>query len=291
MNNYSKQLRQLFASKDIIVAPGVYDGMSALVVKQAGFPIIYVSGGAIARSYGYPDIGLVTITEFANTLANIVEVTQMPVIADADTGFGNAINVSRTVKIYEQLGIAGLHIEDQTFPKRCGHLNDKTIISLDEMCHKIRVAKNAARNPDFVIIARTDAIAISGLDEAIKRANQYVESGADMIFVEAPETIDQMKIIAREVKGLKLINMFIGGKTPLVPVEDLQKMGYKLVIVPSDLQRSAIKAMQDVAAEIYKVGNSKKLAGQMVSFNQREAIVDTKSYLINYTDNSEFDEG
>lgn len=280
MKNKTTVLREmLIHGKEIVTAPGVYDGLSALLAKQAGFSALYASGGAIARSTGYPDIGLMTMTEVSAVLRHLVHVTDLPIIADADTGFGNAINVARTVREFEETGIAGFHLEDQTFPKRCGHLNDKTIVSMEEMCHKIRVARQSLRDPDFVIIARTDAIAIEGFDAAIVRAKAYLKAGADMIFVEAPETEAQIEEIARQIPEPKLINMFVGGKTPLVATEKLQSLGYRLIIIPSDLQRASIKAMQKTLTEIKKVGHSAALVSEMVSFNEREQIVDTKRYL------------
>lgn len=277
--NYAHQLRQLMQQGKIIIAPGVFDGLSALLAKQAGFPVLYGSGGAIARSAGYPDIGLLTMTEVCSILGHIISVTGLPVIADADTGFGNSINVRRTIQEYERIGVAGLHIEDQTFPKRCGHLNDKSLIPMEEMCQKVSVARASLTNPDVVIIARTDAIAVEGFEQAIKRACAYKEAGADMIFVEAPETIEHIEAIAKQVPGPKLINMFHGGKTPVIPASQLQALGYQVVIIPSDLQRAAIKAMQTTLAAIHRDGNSSTIAEQLTSFKEREVIVDTKRYL------------
>jgi 2-methylisocitrate lyase-like PEP mutase family enzyme len=272
-------LRQILSSGKIMIAPGVFDGLSALLAKQAGFPVLYASGGAIARSFGYPDIGLLTMTEVSAVLSHMVNVTQLPVIADADTGFGNAINTWRTVTEFERIGVAGLHLEDQTFPKRCGHLKDKSVIPAEEMCQKIRVARQYLTDPDFVLIARTDAIAVEGIDKAIARANAYVAAGADVIFVEAPETIEQIELIAAQIKQPKLINMFSGGKTPELPVQRLEELGYSIVIIPSDLQRAGIKAMQNVLTAIKTDGNSKKISEQMVTFKDRELIVNTGKYL------------
>jgi 2-methylisocitrate lyase-like PEP mutase family enzyme len=272
-------LRQMLNSTTLTVAPGVFDGLSALLAKQAGFKLLYGSGGAIARSKGYPDIGLLTMTEVCATLADIVNLTQLPVIADADTGFGNAINVQRTVQAFENVGVAGLHLEDQTFPKRCGHLDDKSLVSTEEMCQKIAVAKATVRDPDFVIIARTDAIASEGFDAAITRAREYLAAGADMIFVEAPETREQIQAIAEQIPQPKLINMFYGGKTPLVSSAQLQAWGYRIAIVPSDVQRASIKAMQVILAELFQHGNSQNIADKLTTFKEREIIVDTARYL------------
>lgn len=274
----TQQLRQFIQHQKTIIAPGVFDGLSALLAKQAGFSVLYASGGAIARAAGYPDIGLLTMTEVASAVANIVNVTRLPIIADADTGFGNAINTWRTVQEFERLGVAGLHLEDQTFPKRCGHLNDKALIPASEMCQKIKVAKQSLKDPDFVLIARTDAIAVEGFDAAIDRAHSYIEAGADVIFVEAPETREQIEKIAEQIKTPKLINMFYGGKTPLIPFDELERLGYQIVIIPSDLQRAAIRSMQKTLTAIKENGNSAAMADQLVSFKDREIIVDTQKY-------------
>lgn len=278
MQNVQK-MRQLLNNNKTLIAPGVYDGLSGLLAKQAGFPLVYASGGAIARSAGYPDLGLLTLTEVVAQVSHIVSVTQIPVIADADTGFGNAINVARTVREFENCGVAGIHIEDQTFPKRCGHLNDKTLISKDEMCHKIRVAVGAKQNPDFLLIARTDAIGAENIDSAIDRALAYQKAGADMIFVEAPTSLEHIKMIAEKIKGYKLINMFHGGKTPVVPITTLESLGFNLIIIPSDLQRAAIKAMQKTLNTIHEKGNSMEIDETLTHFDEREKILNTKHYL------------
>jgi 2-methylisocitrate lyase-like PEP mutase family enzyme len=272
-------LKGLLNKGELIIAPGVFDGLSARLVAQAGFRAIYASGGAIARSSGYPDLGLLSVDEVATRLATIVDVTDIPVIADADTGFGNALNVHRTVKTFERLGIAALHLEDQVFPKRCGHLDNKELVSCDEMVQKIKVAKDALEDPDFTLIARTDAIAVEGFEPAIERAQQYVAAGADVIFVEAPQTIEQIEAIANAISQPKLINMFYGGKTPLVPAKQLAEWGYQIVIIPSDLQRACIRAIQDTLAVIKKDGDSKAVANQIATFKEREEIIDTASYL------------
>jgi 2-methylisocitrate lyase-like PEP mutase family enzyme len=273
------QLRRLLDAKQILIAPGVADGLSARLVKRAGFKLIYASGGAIARGAGYPDLGLLSSTEVCASLAHIVDATDLPVVADADTGFGNALNVQRTVRMFERVGVAALHLEDQQFPKRCGHLDDKRLVSLAEMAHKIRVARDSLRDADLVLIARTDAIAVEGFASAIERAQAYLAAGADVVFVEAPETLEQITAIAQQIPQPKLINMFYGGKTPLVPAAKLQELGYSMVIIPSDLQRAAIRAMENTLALIYKNGDSSALAEQLVSFKEREIIIGTDEYL------------
>lgn len=273
------KLRQLIGDGGIHIAPGVFDGMTARLVERAGFDLIYASGGAIARSCGFPDIGLLTLTEVQQRLEQIAEVTTLPVIADADTGFGNALNARRTVRMFERIGMAALHIEDQTFPKRCGHLDDKTLVSKSEMVHKIRVLKEAQTDPDFVVIARTDAIASEGFEAAMERSQAYLAAGADVIFVEAPETVEQIEEIAKRIREPKLINMFYGGKTPVVGVERLRELGYNLVIIPSDLQRFTIKACQQALDAIRRDGDSSSQKEDAVSFKEREELVGTRGYL------------
>ncbi|WP_447991826.1 isocitrate lyase/PEP mutase family protein [Achromobacter spanius] len=271
-------LRQHLAD-GIVVAPGAYDGMSARLVALAGFNAVYASGGAIARAAGYPDIGLLSFTEVMDRVEKIVDASGLPVVADADTGFGGSANVERTVRIMERAGVAAFHIEDQSFPKRCGHLDDKSLVDVEEMCRKVHIARQTLSDPDTLVIARTDAIAVEGFDAAITRAERYLKAGADMIFVEAPETLAQIRAIADRLPGLKLINMFYGGKTPLVPLPDLAAMGYRLAIIPSDLQRAAIHAMQATLAAIKQTGDSSAVADQLTSFKEREAIVQTQRYL------------
>jgi 2-methylisocitrate lyase-like PEP mutase family enzyme len=263
----------------IHVAPGAYDGLTTRLVEQAGFDVVYASGGAIARSCGVPDIGLLSVTEVADRLTQMAEVTTLPILADADTGFGNEVNARRTIRTYERIGMAGLHLEDQTFPKRCGHLEDKTLVPVEEMTLKIAAMLAARTDPDFVLVARTDAIAVEGFDAALARGRAYLDAGADVLFVEAPETIAQIEAIAAAVPEPKLINMFLGGKTPLVPRERLRALGYRLVIIPSDLQRAQIAASRRTLAAILRDGDSSAVAGELVSFGDREEIVRTAEYL------------
>ena len=272
------RLRQQL-SENTVVAPGAYDGLSARLVAAAGFSAVYASGGAIARAAGYPDIGLLSFTEVMDRVEKIVDASGLPVVADADTGFGGSANVERTVRLMERAGVAAFHIEDQTFPKRCGHLDDKSLIDAGEMARKVHVARQTLADADTLVIARTDAIAVEGFDAAIARAELYLKAGADMIFVEAPETLAQISAIAERLPGLKLINMFYGGKTPLVPLPDLAAMGYRLAIIPSDLQRAAIHAMQETLRAIRLTGDSSAMADRLTSFKEREAIVQTGRYL------------
>ncbi len=275
----STRLRELIAGDGIITAPGCYDGLSARLIENAGFPAVYVSGGATARSTGIPDMGLISPSEVASRLAQIVDAIEVPVIADMDTGFGNALNARQAVRAFERAGVAGFHVEDQTFPKRCGHYDDKSIVTTQEFCQKIRAIRDASADDDTVIVARTDAIAVEGFDAAIDRMQQYMEAGADVAFVEAPTTEAEIEEVARRIPGPKLINMFLGAKTPLLSTQRLAEIGYKIVIIPSDTQRAAIKAMQRVLETIKRDGHSAAMADEMASFKDREAIVNTESFM------------
>ena len=275
----STKLRKYIDGEQALVIPGVYDGLSARLVERAGFQVVYASGGAIARSSGIPDMGLLGLPEVVARLEQIVDSVTLPVIADCDTGYGNALNAQRAIRAFERVGVAGLHLEDQTFPKRCGHLDDKGVVPTGEFAQKIRAARDASQDPDLVIIARTDALAVEGLESALERMHAYMEAGADVAFVEAPVSEEQIREIAERLPYPKLINMFDGGKTPMVPLDTLSRLGYRLVLVPSDLQRAAIKAMDEVARVIRRDGNSAAVAESLISFEDRERIIDTPAYL------------
>jgi 2-methylisocitrate lyase-like PEP mutase family enzyme len=273
------KLRSQFASGRIAVAPGAFDGLSARLVEQAGFPAIYASGGAIARSAGIPDLGLMSVNAIVDRLASMVDVVSVPIVADADTGYGNALNAQAAARAFERAGVAAFHLEDQTFPKKCGHYDDKGLVPVGEMVQKLKAVRDALHDPDLVVIARTDAIAVEGFAAAIDRAGAYRAAGADMVFVEAPTSEAEIAAIAKSVSGWKVINMFEGGKTPLVPAAKLEALGYHLVIIPSDTQRAAIKAMQRVLEAIARDGSSAAMRTDMVTFKEREALIDTAGYL------------
>ncbi|HJN92639.1 MAG TPA: oxaloacetate decarboxylase [Dehalococcoidia bacterium] len=273
------RLRSLLSDGELLVAPGVPDALAARLVQRAKFSAVYVSGGAIARSRGTPDLGLLTMSEVLEHLRPIVDAVTIPVIADADTGYGNALNVHRTVQEFSAVGVAALHLEDQESPKRCGHLDDKTLIPGSEMVQKLRAAVDARGEGGPLLIARTDAIAVEGLEAALERALRYREAGADVLFVEAPENEEQIEAIARRLPGPKLINMFFGGKTPLLPAQRLAALGYNIVIIPSDLQRAAMRAMADTLDAISRDGDSHAMADRMVSFDERKEIVGTADRL------------
>jgi len=239
------RLRQMLKAPGIIVAPGAYDGFSARLTEAAGFHAVYMTGAGTAASHlGQPDLGLTTLTEMATHASHIASCVSLPVIADADTGYGNVLNVVRTVREYERAGVAGLHLEDQVAPKKCGHIAGKQVVPTTEFCDKIRAAVEYRTDPDFVIIARTDARAVTGLDDAIERANRYAEAGADVIFVEAPQTEGEIVRVAREVKAPLLANMVAGGKTPSVKFSELERLGYKIVIYPAVCMMAAVQAIE-----------------------------------------------
>jgi 2,3-dimethylmalate lyase len=249
------RLRQMLAEPGIVVAPGAYDGFSARLIEAAGFKAAYMTGAGTAASHlGQPDLGLATLTEMATHAAHLASAISLPLIADADTGYGNALNVVRTVREYERAGVAGLHIEDQVAPKKCGHIAGKQVIAAKEFAEKIRAAAEYRTDPDLVIIARTDARAVHGLDDAIERANLYAEAGADVIFLEAPESRAEIERIAREVKTPLLANMVAGGKTPSLTVEELERLGFKLVIFPGLCMSAAVPAIEQALTRLAKTG-------------------------------------
>ncbi|HKY93856.1 MAG TPA: isocitrate lyase/PEP mutase family protein [Kiloniellales bacterium] len=277
MSKHAAQLRALLQQDRLLVAPGAYDGLSARLVARAGFEAVYASGGAMARAAALPDLNLMSLKEVADQVERLCDAVDLPVIADGDTGHGGALNVHRTVTLLRRAGAAALHIEDQVYPKRCGHYDDKGVVPTAEMLQRLRAARHAA--DDIVLIARTDALAVEPFEAVMERAQRYMEAGADMIFVEAPCSLAEIERIAAALPYPKLINMFHGGKTPLVPAAKLEKLGYRLMIVPSDLQRAAIGAMRRALAAIARDGSSAAVQGEMVSFADREAIVGTKDYL------------
>ena len=255
--NGARRLRELLGTAGSLLAPGVYDCISARVVERAGFPVAFISGAAVTASVlGYPDIGLQAMPEILTQSRNVARCIGIPVLVDVDTGYGNALNVMRTVREFEAAGVAGIFFEDQTFPKRCGHFEGKKVIPAEEMAVKIQAACEARRSDDFVIIARTDSRALHGLDDAIARSQRYVEAGADIIFVEAMVSIDEMKKVARALKVPLQANLGEGGKTPMVHFRELHEAGFKLISYSGTLQRTAIRAMQDVLEVLKREGTT-----------------------------------
>ena len=265
------RLRELLASPDLIVAPGAYDALSARLIAQAGFSVVYMTGfGTAASVLGQPDIGLLTMSEMVSRAAALASVIgDLPLIADADTGYGNPINVRRTIREYERAGVAGLHIEDQVWPKKCGHMEGKQVIPMDEMVQKIRAAVDARQDPDFVIIARTDANAVYGLEDAIQRGRAYREAGADVIFIEAPRSVEELRTIAQAFPDVPLLfNWAESGKTPALSLDEIRTLGYKLVLFPVSLLFAATRAMLGLL-EVFKQGQtSAPFAERMVTFSQ-----------------------
>jgi len=270
-------LRELIAGDRLVVAPGTFDGLSARLVELAGFPAVYASGGAISRAACLPDLNLLSLKETVDQVERIADAVSLPVIADADAGNGGALNVYRTVSLLRRAGAAAFHLEDQVFPKRCGHYDDKRVVPGAVMRERLRAAKDAA--DDMVLIARTDALATEPFEACMERARSYMDCGADVIFVEAPRSVEEIEAIARRLPFPKLINMFAGGKTPLLPAARLEALGYRVMIVPSDLQRAAIAAMSKTLQTIKTDGSSEAVLNELATFAERERIVDTAGFL------------
>jgi 2-methylisocitrate lyase-like PEP mutase family enzyme len=248
------ELRSLLQKPDILLAPGAYDGMTARIVEQAGFPAVYMTGAGTSLARGFPDFGLLGMSEMVENAGVMARSVGLPLISDADTGYGNELNVTRTVREFEGRGVAGIHIEDQVSPKRCGHLDGKAVVEKDEFTSKIRAAVAARRDPDFVIIARTDARAVSGFEDAVARANAALEAGADLAFVEAVETGDELAAVPKLVKGPCLLNVVPGGKTPKVTMPDAQALGYRVAILPGILLGAVIVAADQALRTLKEKG-------------------------------------
>ena len=264
------QLRELLGAPGIVAAPGAYDCLSAAVIERAGFPVVYMTGAgtSISRT-GYPDIGLTTMSEMVANAAAIARTVSVPVIADADTGYGDVLQVRRTVREYERAGVAGIHIEDQESPKRCGHLDDKRVVPQEEMVRKLHAALDAREDDDFTIIARCDALAVTGWDDALRRCEAYVEAGADVLFLEAVQTREQAADVTGRFDVPVLYNFVETGKSPLLPVSELEELGFKLVIFPISAMLAALRTMSDLMRELRETGTTAHLvADRMVSIRE-----------------------
>lgn len=275
-------LRARLTASEIVIAPGVYDGLTATLAEQAGFEGLYLSGAAVAYTrLGRPDIGLTSVSEMADTMALIRDRTALPVIIDADTGFGNALNAQRTMRLYERAGASALQVEDQTYPKRCGHLADKSLISAAEMAGKIAAMADARASDATLIIARTDAIAVEGFDAAMERAEAYVAAGADVLFIEAPRTGDELAQVARTFRGRVplLANMVEGGHTPITSATDLQALGFDIVIFPGGIVRALARTAQDYYASLRAHGSNTPFADRMFDFDGLNARIGTAEML------------
>jgi len=275
-------LRTLLTRKPILVAPGVYDAFTALNASMAGFSTLYVSGGAIAYTrLGRPDIGLVSMSEVAETISLIRDRVDAHLIVDADTGYGNALNVERTVRTFERAGATAIQIEDQDFPKRCGHLDGKTLVPTAEMLGKIKAALDARQSPETLVIARTDAVAVEGFDRAVERALAYREAGADMLFIEAPKAREDLaRIVATLGTAVPLMaNMVEGGKTPPLSAAELEEIGFGLVIFPGGVVRAIAKTMQDYYASLSAHGTTEPFRARMFDFHKLNGLIGTSELI------------
>ena len=265
---HTTRLRNHLASGSPLIAPGVADALNARLVRQHGFDAVYMTGaGTSAVRLGMPDVGLLTMTEMIDNAARIVDASGLPLIADADNGYGGVLNVRRTVQGYVRAGVAGIHLEDQVLPKRCGHLAGKSVVPAAEMVAKIKAAVDAREDPDFLLIARTDAIAVEGFDAAIERAQLYKEAGADALFVEAPN-LEQLKLIPMQLPGPLLFNMASSGKTPFLEQREIKALGFQIVIYPNWIILAAIRAVNRTLSMLKQDGNMSRLAEEVTSFRE-----------------------
>jgi methylisocitrate lyase len=271
----TRRFRELIERKEILPAPGGYDALSASLIEQAGAEVVYMSGSSVSTSvHGEPDVGLTTMTEMVERARQMANAVDIPVFCDADTGYGNPINVIRTVQEYESAGVAGIHIEDQTFPKKCGHFDEKSVVPTNEMVQKIRAATDARENDDFVIIARTDARAVTGFEDAVERSYRYLDAGADVLFFEAPTSREELEMVADEFGDSVplLANMTEGGTTPLFSASEFEEMGFDIVLYPATGFKAAARAMRDVYREIVATGTQEGVMDELVSWQGRNDI-------------------
>lgn len=268
------QLREMLKGPGLRIMPCCFDCLSAKLIEKAGYEVLGITGAGICASLlGVPDVGLITMTEVLQQTKNIVKATHLPIISDCDNGYGGPINVMRAVREFEEAGVAGLWIEDQDIPKRCGHFEGKKLISRHDMMKKIEAALEARTDPDLIIMARTDARAVYGLEEAISRARDYVKAGADMIFLEAPESLEEMKQIASSIPAPQLINLVEGGKTPLVSAQELEDMGYKIASFSGSMQKISLKAMEKFIAAFRQTGDIRLYLDDMASLEERSRLL------------------
>jgi carboxyvinyl-carboxyphosphonate phosphorylmutase len=261
--------RELLSKPGIIVAPGAYDCLTAKIIEQAGFPAVYMTGaGMSVACLGYPDLALATMTEMTAHAAAMVEVVDVPVIADADTGYGGMLNIQRTIRQYQRAGVAAVHIEDQDFPKRCGHLDNKRVIAPDEMCGKIRAAVDARTDPDFVIIVRTDALAVTGWDDTMRRCEQYIRAGADALFVEALRSPEEARRVVETFDVPLLYNFVESGKSPLIPAPELERLGFKMVIFPASALLAACSVVARLMGHLKQHGTTEQMMPDMVALTE-----------------------
>lgn len=273
-------LRRLLAAKEIISAPGVFDCITARLVDQAGFPAVYITGSGISMSQlGIPDLGMLSFTEVLDRVWRIADLVSIPVIADADTGYGGPLNIIRTVKEFERAGVSAIQIEDQAWPKKCGHEQGREIVPASEMVARIKAAADARVDPDLAIIARTDARTLEGLDAAIERAALYWEAGADVLFVESPESLEELERIPREVPGPALANMVEGGRTPLTPCGQLEALGFKIAIFPNSLTRLLGRMGLGLLEELKRSGSTAAMSEQMMGHKELWDLFDSSRWV------------
>jgi carboxyvinyl-carboxyphosphonate phosphorylmutase len=266
--------KKLVLDEEILVLPGAYDALSAKIIEQAGFKAVTLGGyPASASLLAKPDVSLLTLTEMVDHLRHMVEAVDIPVFGDGDTGHGNVTNVARTIRLFENSGVAGLFIEDQVFPKRCGHMEGKQVVLVEEMCAKIKAAVDARMDQDLMIMARTDALAVHGLDAAIERGNRYKEAGADIIFVEAPPSVEDMRRVCREIKAPMLANMVEGGKTPIITTKELQDIGYSVATFPLSTLYAAAHGVRSAMETLFKTGSTSGYMDKMLNFTDFNNLV------------------
>ena len=274
----NRQLKALIERRSAIIVPGAPNALTARMIADAGFEAVYVTGAGVTNAFlGVPDLGLITLSELADNVSAMRDVVGVPIVADADTGFGNAVNLTRTVKVLERAGANGMQIEDQVFPKKCGHFAGKQVIAADEAVQKIRAAVDARRDQDFVVVARTDARSVLGFDAAMDRAQAFIEAGADVTFVEAPESIEEIAAIAK-LPAPQVINMVFGGKTPIVEQAELARLGYGIVAYANAPLQAAMLATQRVLTHLRAHGSTRGIEDQLLPFDERQAAVGKASY-------------
>ncbi|MCW6158356.1 MAG: methylisocitrate lyase [Thermoplasmatales archaeon] len=271
------ELRRLI-SKGIVVTPGVFNGISALIAERHGFKALYLSGSGVAGGMGLPDLSLTSLSDVVEEVRRIKLVSGLPLIVDVDTGFGEVLNVERTVKEIERAGASAIHIEDQVLPKKCGHLEGKKLVEVEEMVEKIQAASKSKKNKDFIVIARTDARSVDGIDSAIERAKLYQRAGADGIFPEALESEEEFKEFAKKVKGILLANMTEFGKSPLLSAKELEKLGYRIVIFPLTAFRGALKKIDEIYSDLSKKGTQREFISNMMSRKEYYDLINYSSY-------------
>ncbi|WP_226040244.1 isocitrate lyase/phosphoenolpyruvate mutase family protein [Natrinema sp. DC36] len=272
--------RDLFTRDDVLLAPGVSDALEATIAERAGAEALYVSGNALATAvHGGPDLGLTTMTETVDRVREIAGAVDLPVFCDADTGYGNALNVFRTVREFERAGTAGLHIEDQRAPKKCGHFDGKRLVPTDEMVGKLEAATDARGDDSFVVVARTDAVAVEGIDAAIDRARTYVDAGADGIFVDAPETEAQLAEIGDRLADVPLVvNLPYGGKSPMLPAERVAEMGYDLLLFATTAQKAKLRLLEEVYSRLVETGDERDLIDRLATWEDRDDVTDLEAW-------------